>query len=366
MKKIYLLVTLMASMSFATRIGVLMNSSSCETGETVVIDMDVEDSNNDTKVVDGKKENLPNPGVSLGGHVIFKYCVLNVSSATQVKFDYAVLRLDKKCPSGAQPFQRHHDNEDSNNANHSSGKISPNVVNKDATLEYCFVPKDSKSKVDYPVGKNYGVFAKPKSGEAKDNVVYTKFKVDDNDDDKRKVCHTETKCKEEMKEICFNFGGKMECEMHGPYTVCTDKNVCDDLNNNTWNYYSASQDIIDRIKRFAHDEENTMYGVVKWVKNLKKSAAFEEANAPMVTVLPAAPSIKGLDRSAVAVDLKSAGALKVSIVDINGAVIAHVAQENLQAGSHYVKWNSGLVPSGRYVVKVEQNGMVDAKSVILK
>ena len=46
----------MASMSFATRIGVLMNSSSCETGETVVIDMDVEDSNNDTKVVDGKKE----------------------------------------------------------------------------------------------------------------------------------------------------------------------------------------------------------------------------------------------------------------------------------------------------------------------
>ena len=121
MKKIYLLVTLMASMSFATRIGVLMNSSSCETGETVLIDMDVEDSNNDTKVVDGKKENLPNPGVSLGGHVKFKYCVLNVSSLTQVKFDYAVLRLDKKCPSGTYPFQRHHDNEDSNNANDYKG-----------------------------------------------------------------------------------------------------------------------------------------------------------------------------------------------------------------------------------------------------
>lgn len=366
MKKIYLLVTLMASMSFATRIGVLMNSSSCESGETVVIDMDVEDSNNDTKVLVGKKENLPNPGVSLGGHVIFKYCVLNVSSVTKVKFDYAVLRLDKKCPSGAEPFQRHHDNENSRNANHSSGKISPNVVNKDATLEYCFVPKDPDAKTDYPVNKNYGVFANPMSGEAKANVVYTKFKVDDSDDDTRKVCHTETKCEEKMKEICFTLGGKTECEMHGPYTVCTDKKVCDDLNDNTWDYYSASNATINRIKRFADGGENTEYGVVKWVKNLKKSADFEEAYTPMVTVLPAAPSIKGLDRSAVAVDLKSAGALKVSIVDINGAVIAHVAQENLQAGSHYVKWNSGLVPSGRYVVKVEQNGMVDAKSVILK
>ena len=154
--------------------------------------------------------------------------------------------------------------------------------------------------------------------------------------------------------------------MHGPYTVCSDKKVCKSVNYNSWDYYSASNSIIDRIKRFADGEKNTEYGVVKWVKNLKKSADFEEAYTPMVTVLPAAPSIKGLDRSAVAVDLKSAGALKVSIVDINGAVIAHVAQENLQAGSHYVKWNSGLVPSGRYVVKVEQNGMVDAKSVILK
>lgn len=361
MKKIYLLVTLMASMSFATRIGVLMNSSSCETGETVLIDMDVEDSNNDTKVVDGKKENLPNPGVSLGGHVKFKYCVLDVSSLTQVKFDYAVLRLDKKCPSGTYPFQRHHDNEDSNNANDYKGKIYPNVVNSNATLEYCFVPKNPESKKDYPVGKNYGVFAKPKSGEAKDNVVYTKFKVDD-DDRTYEECHTVIEKVEKMKQICFQ--GK--CEMYGPYLVDEKKEVCHERNGNEWNYYGASEDIVKRMKRFADGERNTEYGVVKWVKNLKKSAAFEEANAPMVTVLPAAPSIKGLDRSAVAVDLKSAGALKVSIVDINGAVIAHVAQENLQAGSHYVKWNSGLVPSGRYVVKVEQNGMVDAKSVILK
>jgi hypothetical protein len=47
-------------------------------------------------------------------------------------------------------------------------------------------------------------------------------------------------------------------------------------------------------------------------------------------------------------------------------VIANIAEKNLQPGVHQVKWNSGMVPGGRYVVKIEQNGMVDAKNVILK
>ena len=58
--------------------------------------------------------------------------------------------------------------------------------------------------------------------------------------------------------------------------------------------------------------------------------------------------------------------MKVSIVGVNGAVIANVSEKNLQAGVHQIKWNAGMAPSGRYVVKVEQNGMVNAKNVILK
>ena len=67
-----------------------------------------------------------------------------------------------------------------------------------------------------------------------------------------------------------------------------------------------------------------------------------------------------------AVELKSAGDVKVSIVGVNGAVIANISEKNLQAGSHQIKWNAGMVPSGRYIVKIEQNGMVNAKNVILK
>ena len=47
-------------------------------------------------------------------------------------------------------------------------------------------------------------------------------------------------------------------------------------------------------------------------------------------------------------------------------LIVGIAQENLQPGVHFVKWNSGIVPNGRYIVKIEQNGMVSAKNVILK
>ena len=43
-----------------------------------------------------------------------------------------------------------------------------------------------------------------------------------------------------------------------------------------------------------------------------------------------------------------------------------VTEKNLQPGDHQIKWNSGMVPSGRYIVKIEQNGMVNAKNVILK
>ena len=115
--------------------------------------------------------------------------------------------------------------------------------------------------------------------------------------------------------------------------------------------------------------DNTTYHIVTRVKpNVAKSAevADNSVSSAYVAAAPLAPAIKGLNRTSVAVELKSAGNVKVSIVNIRGAVVASIAQENLQAGAHQLQWNAAMVPSGRYVVKIEQNGMVNAKNVILK
>ena len=112
--------------------------------------------------------------------------------------------------------------------------------------------------------------------------------------------------------------------------------------------------------------------MIKWTGSdqamLAKSAevAGNSVNSAYVAAAPLAPAIKGLNRSVVSVELKSAGDAKISVVNVNGAQIANVVEKNLQPGVHQVKWNSGMVPSGRYIVKVEQNGMVNAKNVILK
>ena len=53
-------------------------------------------------------------------------------------------------------------------------------------------------------------------------------------------------------------------------------------------------------------------------------------------------------------------------MNVNGAVVANIAQENLMPGVHQIKWNSGIVPNGLYIVKIVHNGMINSKSVILK
>ena len=367
MKKEYLLILLATSMSFATRIGVLKKDANFKCKEQVTIDLDVEDSHNATTVVSGTKSL---PGISLGGHAVFTYCVLNVNSMPASPFDYAVLRLDKKCPEGTKQFSRHHDTEDSRNRNSHSGNISPNIVNKNATLEYCFVPADEKTKNKYPsfdknYGDKYGVFANPDFNKNpvkkwKDNIAHSEILIDDEDshsDEKASVCLDRGKKKNGVPVIeCFHLG---------------------DANNaNYWNLLLVMDDDIEnRIKKIMNGTNNTTYHVVQWKSSasamLGKSAVVDASNESfaentLVAAAPLAPAIRGLDRNVVAVELKSAGDAKISVVNVKGAVIANIAEKNLQPGVHQVKWNSGMVPSGRYVVKIEQNGMVDAKNVILK
>ena len=297
---------------YSKRVGVLKNGSKCD--EEISIYLDTEDSNNKNDV-SGDDGNPPGISVSEKG-VEFRYCVINDTNMYKVPYDYAVLKLSASCPDGTSEIVRRHDSEDYNNKNKYSGNIWPNEVKSNAVLSYCFVPADGNSKRKYPFkDKKYGAFANPK-------------RVSD-------VSH---------------------------YVV-----HLDDEDSNNGDYWIPKK-LPSNVKKVMDGDGNTDYHVIKWVgsNSLLSKAAYDEVKNTYVAAAPFAPAIKGLNRSIVSVELKSAGDVKVSIVGVNGAVLANVAEKNLQPGDHQIKWNSGMVPSGRYIVKIEQNGMVNAKNVILK
>lgn len=321
-----------------SRVGVLAkNASTCKSGgiyfnttvplPDVMFSIESESDDCATRITG------PTPhGISVSGNsVFFRYCIFEYDELPRVSYDYAVLRLDDQCPAGTYPFRRHHDTEDRWGQNFVYGPVWPNSVGSNADFEYCFVPKDPNSTKVYPFDMTYtndyntSVFANVNKTGLAQSTLY----VDDEDSN----------------------------------------------NDNSWYYYGLSKNkanekaIIDRMQNIMSGSKNTTYHIVTRVNpNLAKSAevADNSVSSAYVAAAPAAPAIKGLSRTAVAVELKSAGNVKVSIVNVSGAVVASIAQENLQAGAHQLQWDAAMVPSGRYVVKIEQNGMVNAKNVILK
>ena len=321
-----------------SRVGVLSkNASACKSGgisyggttalPDVLFSINSEKDNSSSGVT-GPQPN----GIQVSGRTVyFKYCAFEYDELPRVSYDYAVLRLDDQCPVGTYPFRRHHDTEDSWGQNFVYGPVWPNSVGSNADFEYCFVPKDPNSTKVYPFDMTYtndyntSVFANVNKTGLAQSTLY----VDDEDSS----------------------------------------------NDNSWYYYGLSKNkanekaIIDRMQNIMSGSKNTTYHIVTRVNpNAAKSAevADNSVSSAYVAAAPLAPAIKGLNRSVVSVELKSAGDAKISVVNVNGAQIANVVEKNLQPGVHQVKWNSGMVPSGRYIVKVEQNGMVNAKNVILK
>ena len=326
------------------RIGILTNYHYCSNynaygpvslykqEDSLSIRLDADDDGLASKVLN-KNDNTVNTkpvGVSITSDkdVIFRYCAVDTAALPQARYDYVVLSLDTLCPEGSYRFARKHDTENDDNGNEATGQIWPNDVeygDENAKLYYCFVPKNSSAPSSlYPfVDGGFGVFGKYSNS----FVDYLKVNVDDEDDD----------------------------------------------DSNSWIWFDTPSDIKTRIKKIIkgiNSNKDTQYMVLQQKGALAKSAEVAEGPIPvektLVAATPLAPSIKGLNRSTVAVELKTSGSVKVSIVNINGSVVANIAQENLQSGIHQLKWNSGAVPNGRYVVKIEQNGMVNAKNVILK
>ena len=327
---------------YKSRVGVLgYYVDGCPDGKQSLtyIALDAEDNNNKSRVVSGPKPKRLL--VSDDGDVQFFICPALVRVLPRTTYDYMVLKLDENCPDGTYPVRRHHDAEDSNTKNYNVGSIWPNKVvkKKDVDLEFCFVPKTSNHNTKFPFGTKYSVFANPTTSIDQEYIHH----IDD-------VLHSEIFIDDE-----------------------------DHNNENSWFYYgldenkNADKIIINRIRNIMSGTNNTTYHVIQWntANYVAKTAEVAQTGNiavenSLVAAAPLAPAVKGLNRNVVAVELKSAGDVKVSIVGVNGAVIANVSEKNLQAGVHQIKWNAGMAPSGRYVVKVEQNGMVNAKSVILK
>lgn len=80
----------------------------------------------------------------------------------------------------------------------------------------------------------------------------------------------------------------------------------------------------------------------------------------------ASATLKGLSRTSVGFELKSAGRAVITIMDADGAVVATLVSENVRPGYNSLKWNSENVPSGRYMVTIEHNGSISGKNVVLK
>ncbi|WP_294960462.1 hypothetical protein [uncultured Fibrobacter sp.] len=328
-------------------VGVIKVDDKASCQKTFTITLDAENKNNNTKVIAGSSNH---PGISLGGTVSFNYCVIEGANIPKARYDYVVLRKGRYCPAGTYPFARYHDLEDTDNKNSPKNKASvvwPSVVDDNARLEYCFVPQKSGGKA-YPFSASYGVFA---ANPSMSNIIYTEFRIDDEDSGP---------CVKEDWPAAPSDGSAIEPE-------CVEYG-----NNNAWYWYGASSDIQKRIKNIIRDKNHdTYFRYIHWNgKSLSKSAEVVEAPA-VGEIAPSAavslsPEIKGFDHSAVTVEIKSAGKIVVSIMNIRGDVVATVSQDNLLPGIHMVKWNSGVVPNGRYVVAVKQNGKISAKNVILK
>ena len=77
-------------------------------------------------------------------------------------------------------------------------------------------------------------------------------------------------------------------------------------------------------------------------------------------------TLKGLSRTSVGFELKSAGKAVITIMDADGTVFATLVSENAQLGFNTLKWNGDNVPSGRYMVTIEHNGSVSGTNAVLK
>jgi hypothetical protein len=107
------------------------------------------------------------------------------SQASNLRDDYAVLKLGTTCPTGSQEFSRFYDNEDSGNNNFFNGVIDPNQSGSNTRLFFCifrFASTGTSTQTAFPslgTGFRYGVFAPADFNRAP--LAVGRFRSDDED-----------------------------------------------------------------------------------------------------------------------------------------------------------------------------------------
>jgi hypothetical protein len=166
-------------------VGVIPAVNGCPaSAQEVRLHMDNEDTNQQSSVsgwVGGTQ-------VNSSGNTLFVFCRMDgaqfrsLASTSSGRSNYAVLRLNGRCPTGSVPFSRYFDNEDRNNANSWSGVIWPSTMNSYGTeMQFCLFKGDGSVASGLPaLGFDYGVFAESTFGfAAGTGSIYT----DDEDND---------------------------------------------------------------------------------------------------------------------------------------------------------------------------------------
>lgn len=99
---------------------------------------------------------------------------------------------------------------------------------------------------------------------------------------------------------------------------------------------------------------------------VKKAEKVEPKTNPNKGVKSNGAVLKSFSRNAISFTLKTAGTTVVKVSGPNGEEVASVRVDNAPAGFNSVAWNSENVPSGRYMVSIEQSFGVAGKFAVLK
>ena len=99
---------------------------------------------------------------------------------------------------------------------------------------------------------------------------------------------------------------------------------------------------------------------------VQKDEEFAPKTQPNKAVKSNGASLKSFTRQTIAFTLKTAGTTVVKVSGPNGEEVASVRVDNAPAGFNSVSWDGDNLPSGRYMVSIEQSFGVSGKFAVLK
>jgi membrane-associated protease RseP (regulator of RpoE activity) len=80
----------------------------------------------------------------------------------------------------------------------------------------------------------------------------------------------------------------------------------------------------------------------------------------------ASSSLKAFNRKVIGFELFKEGPASIKILDPNGEEVQVIDHQNGLSGINSVTWDGSKIPSGRYMIRIEQNGAVSGHFAVLR